>query len=59
MSEIMYKKLSKLVIYKNIQTDSILFCLADIIEKYERGQTDTEETVTAVYGQIHRLLDVL
>ncbi len=58
MSEIMYKKLSKLVIYKNIQTDSILFCLADIIEKYERGQTDREETVTAVYGQIHRLLDV-
>ncbi|MDE7299024.1 MAG: ATP-binding protein [Lachnospiraceae bacterium] len=54
----MYKKLSKLVIYKNIRKDSILFCLADIIEKYERGQVNREDTVTAVYGQIHRLLDV-
>ncbi len=54
----MYKKLSRLVIYKNIPRDSILFCLADIIESYGRGQSNREDTVTAIYGQIHRLLDV-
>lgn len=54
----MYKKLSKLVIYKNISRDSILFELADIIEQYERGQVNKEDTVTAIYTQIHRLLDV-
>ena len=53
----MYKKLSRLVIYKNIPRDSILFCLADIIESYKRGQVNREDTVTAIYGQIHRLLD--
>ncbi len=54
----MYKKLSKLVIYKNISRDSILFRLADIIAQYEHGKLEEEETVTAIYEQIHRLLDV-
>lgn len=54
----MYKLLSKLVIYKNIDKDSILFRLADAIESYDRGETGAEETVTAIYGLIHDLLDV-
>lgn len=54
----MYKKLAKLVIYKNISRDSILFQLADIIEQYERQQVNREDTITAIYTQIHRLLDV-
>lgn len=54
----MYKKLARLVIYKNISRDSILFRLADIIEQYERGAVNPEDTITAIYEQIHRLLDV-
>ncbi|MBQ9120611.1 MAG: ATP-binding protein [Lachnospiraceae bacterium] len=54
----MYKKLSKLVIYKNISRDSILFRLADIIAQYERNTLADEDAVTAIYEQIHRLLDV-
>lgn len=54
----MYKKLSRLVIYKNISKDSILFRLADIIAAYERGAVAAEDTITAIYEQIHRLLNV-
>lgn len=54
----MYKKLAKLVIYKNISKDSILFCLADIFESYKKEEKTKEETVTAIYEQIHRLLNV-
>ena len=54
----MYKLLSKLVIYKNIPKDSILYTLADIISEYEKGNKNTEDTVTDIYVQIHRLLDV-
>lgn len=54
----MYKKIARLVIYKNISKESILYRLADIIEQYERGKVNKEDTVTAIYEQIHRLLDV-
>ncbi|MCR5154240.1 MAG: DUF815 domain-containing protein [Lachnospiraceae bacterium] len=54
----MYKLLSKLVIYKNIPRDSILYCLAHIIKCYEDGSADAEDAVNDIYVQIHRLLDV-
>ncbi|HCL03735.1 MAG TPA: AAA family ATPase [Lachnoclostridium phytofermentans] len=54
----MYKLLSKLVIYRNIGKDSILICLADIIEQYQRGNTKKEDTIAAIYTQIHNLLDI-
>lgn len=54
----MYRLISKLVIYKNIPKDSILFSLADCIEQYERRVRNAEDTVTMLYEQIHRLLDI-
>jgi predicted AAA+ superfamily ATPase len=54
----MYKLLSKLVIYRNIGQDSILVRLADIIEQYHRGNLNKEDTIAAIYTQIHNLLDI-
>lgn len=54
----MYQLISKLIIYKNIDKDSILFCLANAIEKFEKGNASKEDTVSAIYTEIHRLLDV-
>ncbi len=54
----MYRYLSKLVIYRNIEKDSILFKLADIIEKWQTKKAEKEETINRLYCQINRLLDV-
>lgn len=54
----MYRYLSKLVIYRNIEKDSILFELADILEQWEKQKADKEETISRIYHQINRLLDV-
>lgn len=54
----MYKLISKLVIYRNIGKDSILFHLAEAIERFEQGKANKEETINAIYSEIHRLLDV-
>jgi predicted AAA+ superfamily ATPase len=54
----MYKLISKLVIYRNIEKDSILVNLAEIIKKYETKQESANDSITAIYNQIHRLLDV-
>lgn len=54
----MYKLLSKLVIYRNIGKDSILVRLAEIIEQYQRGNTQKEDTIVAIYTQVHNLLDI-
>lgn len=53
----MYRQLSRLVVYRNIGKDSILFSVADAMEAYEKGRTDKEETISRFYEQIHRLLD--
>lgn len=54
----MYKLLSKLVIYRNIEKDSILVRLAEIIEQFQRGNTQKEDTIAAIYTQVHKLLDI-
>ncbi len=54
----MNRLLSKLVIYRNIDRDSILFGLADAMAAYDRGERGKEETTAAIYSLIHRLLDV-
>lgn len=54
----MYKLLSKLVIYKNIGKDSILFRLAGTMEAFDRGKAGNEDTVNSIYALIHDLLDV-
>jgi predicted AAA+ superfamily ATPase len=62
----MYSKISKLVIYKKLERDSILLSLADIFEylnKREGGFTQgeilsNEEIISRIYIQINRLLDL-
>ncbi|MBP3578121.1 MAG: AAA family ATPase, partial [Lachnospiraceae bacterium] len=54
----MYRYLSKLVIYRTIEKDSILFELADILEQWEKKKAEKEEIVNRLYHQINRLLEV-
>ena len=54
----MYRYVSKLVIYRSIEKNSILFELANILEQWHQKKTEKEDTVNAVYLQINRLLEV-
>ena len=54
----MYRDLSKLVIYRNIEKNSILFEMADIMEQWEKQKADKEETVGRLYNQMNRILEV-
>ena len=54
----MYRYLSKLVIYRTIEKDSILFQLADSLEQWEKQKADKEETINRLYCQVNRLLEV-
>ena len=54
----MYRYLSKLVIYRNIEKNSILFELADILEQWEKKKAEKEETINGLYHQVNRLLEV-
>ncbi len=49
---------SQLLIYKNIDGESILYKLAELCKSFEEGFYDREELVAAIYTQIHRLLDI-
>ena len=50
--------LSKLIIYRNLPKNSVLVCLAKAIEQYKKKKIDTEEMISTVYEQIHKLLDI-
>lgn len=54
----MFREISKLVIYRNLEEDSILFKLADICEKFIEGGYQEESLINEIYQQIHRLLDI-
>lgn len=54
----MYRLTSKLVIYRNIGEDSILFQLSDICRRFNKGNFDKEGLITDILVQIHRLLDI-
>lgn len=54
----MYRLTSKLVIYRNIGEDSILFQLADICQRFAEGNYKKENLITEILGQINRLLDL-
>ena len=49
---------SKLIIYRGIEKDSILFRLAGICHRFRAGSYDREELCEDVLEEIHRLLDV-
>lgn len=54
----MYKLTSKLIIYRNLGEDSILFRLADICQRFDEGKFESEELSQEILDQIHRLLDL-
>ncbi|MGB9979591.1 ATP-binding protein [Methanobacterium sp.] len=54
----MYHLTSKLVIYKNINEDSILFRLSNICQQFAAGNYVKEDLITEIYIEINRLLDI-
>ncbi len=54
----MYHLTSKLVIYKNINKNSILFRLSNICQQFAAGDYEKEDLITAIYIEINRLLDI-
>ena len=54
----MYKLVSKLIIYRNFEKDSILYRLADICREFDSGIYDKANLADRVLEEIHRLLDV-
>ncbi len=54
----MYHLTSKLVVYKNINKDSILFRLSDICQQLDSGDYVMEDLISDIYIEINRLLDL-
>lgn len=54
----MYRELAKLVVYRNVERDGILFHLSDICKRFYSGDFDKEDLTAKIYVQIHKLLDV-
>lgn len=54
----MYRYISKLIIYRNIEKDSILYRLAEICRDFDLGSTGKEELASRILEEIHRLLDL-
>lgn len=54
----MYRQIAKLVIYRNLEQDSILLRLSDICEQFAEGNYHKEALVNQIYAEIHKLLDI-
>ncbi len=54
----MYRQIAKLVIYRNLEKDSILLKLADICERFVEGGYHKEALVNEIYAEINKLLDI-
>ncbi len=54
----MFHETSKLVIYRGLEEDCILFQMAGICEEFFSGNYVKENLITRIYVQINRLLDV-
>ena len=54
----MYRLTSKLIIYRQIPKDSILFRLSDICRRFAEGSYEKEELIGEILDEINRLLDV-
>lgn len=54
----MYRLTSKLIVYRTISKDSILYRLSDICHKFHDGDYEKEELTGEIYDQINRLLEV-
>lgn len=54
----MYQLISKLIIYRNLEKDSILLKIADIDRQVQSNRYNREVITNQIYEQIHRLLDI-
>lgn len=54
----MYNIVSKLIIYGDMDKDSILMKLGDIIRKYKETDYKKDEIITELYCQVKRILEV-
>lgn len=54
----MYRLTTKLIIYRKINTNSILFRLAEVCRQFNTGSYDAEALTGDVLTEINRLLDV-
>lgn len=54
----MYKEVSKLIIYGNLPSDSILSSMADIFNRFDNNLSTKEELISDIYTQLKRLLVV-
>ena len=54
----MYRLTSKLIIYRNLGEDNILFPLSEICERFASGSYIKENLITEIYGLINRLLEL-
>lgn len=54
----MYKEISKLVIYRNLEPQGILANLAKIFEKFDNGDFKKDTLINDIYMEINKLLDL-
>ena len=54
----MYKEISQLIMYGNLDNDSILSSMADIFNRFDNKLSSKEELVTDIYTQVKRILEV-
>lgn len=54
----MYRLTSKLIVYRSIGRDSILYRMADICHRFHDANYEKEELVSEILDQVNRLLDV-
>ncbi len=54
----MHRLTSKLIVYKNIDENSILFKLSRICQCFLEGNYEKEKLIANIYDQINRLLDL-
>lgn len=54
----MYKLVSKLVIYRNIGKDSILFRMADICRDFDSGNYEPAHLTDRILDEVHELMDI-
>ena len=50
----MHKLVSKLLIYSNLEKDSILSNLSGIFKSWEKGEGEKEEIIARIYKEIKK-----
>ena len=54
----MYREIAKLLLYRDLEPDCILFRLSDIFEEFDKGEYDKASLTERIYVEMKRLLDL-